>query len=512
MMKKSSWLLLLLSVAVTMMYFILQSNWLLQATAEQTTVLIDVVPTAPATTVTGICWARSEVVALANAWRCGVDDGPERGTVYDPCFSQSDGRHVICGVDPATGTPGLLLTLRDTLLIPLLDQQTPQLWQIELADGAVCTILAGPTLSFDNQPLRYSCDDGAFVLGDLESRVSWHAEKVRIERRKGGYGIVKQENIPVRTVWRAALPPTLTTISTIALLDGIYQINDEQVKLRAGQFDTKAESSGFSRTIYRLKFAEDSLWRSDGDLNGDGSRDAVVLLTEETGGSGFYTYLAVMLNFDGVPLNVATFFLGDRIMVHDLLIEEGEVEVRLTIQGAGDALCCATQTEQLRYALVDHQLVERGRRVLLPSIQKRLTAFSYQPTWATTTITLTDGIYAGHLTVDGQPVQAEVSILRQVSAPDIPLFTYGNLNEDQWEEAAIILHAQLSDGTTHLDLVILQMLDDQLRPVANASLPSPHTIDDLYITEGEVVVRYSADSAARLEDRYRLVNGHLQQK
>lgn len=370
MMTKSTGWLLLLAVAVTMMAFILQQRWISQVATLKSTVLIDVIPTPPTTTATGLCWARSEVVALANAWRCGVDEGPEKGTVYDPCFSQSDERYVICGVEPATDRSGVLLTLREPLLMPLLDQQTPQLWQIELSDGALCTILAAPTLSFDNQPLRYKCDDGAFVLGDLESRVSWHAEKVHIEQRQAGYRIVKQQNIPVRTVWRAALLPTLTTISPIALLDGIYQINNEQVKLRAGQFDSKIEASGFSRTIYRLKFAQDSLWRSDGDLNEDGSRDTVVLLTEETGGSGLYTYLAVMLNFDGVPLNAATFFLGDRIIIHDLLIEDGQVQVTLTTQGPGDGFCCPTQKEQRRYALVDNQLVERERKVLVPSIKE----------------------------------------------------------------------------------------------------------------------------------------------
>lgn len=513
--KKSSGLLLLLGFAATMMYFYVQSESLLQAKIEEPTVLIDVVPAAPAITATGLCWARSEVIALANTWRCGVDDGPEKGTVYDPCFSQSDEEHVICGVDPATNTQGLLITLRQSLPMPLLDQQTPQHWQIELADGAICTILAGPTLSFSKKPLRYSCDDGAFVLGDLQSRLSWHAEKVQIEQGEGGYRIMKQENIPVRTVWRAALPPTLMTINTIALLDGVYQINNQQVKLHAGQFDTKAEANGFSRDIYRLKFYRNSLWRRDGDLNGDGSHDAVVLLINDSGGSGTFTHLAVMLNFDGTPLNAATFFLGDRIIVHDLLIENAEVLVTLTTQGPSDSFCCPTQKEEHRYALVGNELVERQRKLLVPSIKERLTALSYQPTWATSLITLNDGLYAGDITVDGQPLEAEISILGQASAPDILLLTHGNLNEDQSQEAAIILHSQLNDGTTHTDLVILQVLDDQVHPLASLSLPFADGIEGLYMSEGDVVIQYSADNAtetAPLEQRYHLLNGRLQQK
>ncbi len=384
MITKSTFWFIFLSFVVAIIAFIFQQRWISQVPALESTVLIDVIPTPPTTTATGLCWARSEIVALANAWRCGVDDGVEKGTVYDPCFSQGDERHVICGVEPATNKSGVLLTLQEPLPMPLLDQQTPQLWQIELADGAICTILAGPTLSFDNQPLRYQCDDGAFVLGDLESRVSWHAEKVHIEHREASnslvslekirneprgmrYRIVKQENIPVRTVWRAALPPTLTTISPIALLDGIYQINNEQIKLRAGQFDKKASANGFSRSIYRLKFANDSLWRSDGDLNGDSSRDAVVLLTEQTGSRDFYTHLAVMLNFDGVPLNAVTLFLGERITIHELLIEEEQVQVTLTTEGV-DRI---TQTEQRHYVLVDDELVEHERKVLAPSIQEK---------------------------------------------------------------------------------------------------------------------------------------------
>ena len=53
----------------------------------------------------------------------------------------------------------------------------------------------------------------------------------------------------------------------------------------------------------------------NGDLDGDGEIEAVVLLWQSSGGSGTFDHVAVMKKVDGDWLNVATAPLGDRVQV-----------------------------------------------------------------------------------------------------------------------------------------------------------------------------------------------------
>jgi len=79
---------------------------------------------------------------------------------------------------------------------------------------------------------------------------------------------------------------------------------------------------------------------AQGDLDHDGRTESVNFVNYSTGGTGQLLHLAVT-RFDekGVD-NFATAFLGDRVMVRDLRIEDGKIVADLIQAGPDDGACC----------------------------------------------------------------------------------------------------------------------------------------------------------------------------
>ena len=90
-----------------------------------------------------------------------------------------------------------------------------------------------------------------------------------------------------------------------------------------------------------------------GDINGDGRPDAAVVLVARTGGTGVFYYLAVVLNQNGSPINVVTYYLGDRISVKSIEIRRGEVIATLLIR-AEDEPMCAKPAVKITRAFIVH--------------------------------------------------------------------------------------------------------------------------------------------------------------
>ena len=77
-----------------------------------------------------------------------------------------------------------------------------------------------------------------------------------------------------------------------------------------------------------------------GDLTGDGTQDAVVLLNHAPGGTGQLLYLAVMTRRKNKIENIATALIGDRIQIRDVRIEPKRIFVDVVQAGPKDAMCC----------------------------------------------------------------------------------------------------------------------------------------------------------------------------
>ncbi len=146
-------------------------------------------------------------------------------------------------------------------------------------------------------------------------------------------------------------PEAATELSAAVLRSATYTslyVEEGEVLLDGGIFeDTARRVAVYFSPEYAV-----------GDLDGDGSPDAAVVLSTEAGGSGTFKDLAVVLNRDGVPENRATFFLGDRVPMDRIRIVDGEIQVELTMHGPADPMCCPSLEVTRKFRLVGGELEE----------------------------------------------------------------------------------------------------------------------------------------------------------
>jgi len=93
------------------------------------------------------------------------------------------------------------------------------------------------------------------------------------------------------------------------------------------------------------------------DLDGDGIDDAAVLLAESSGGSGAFTWLAVIACRDGRAVNIGTAGLGDRVMIRSMAGQERAIVVEFVAAGPGEPLCCPSRKVRNGYRLRDGELL-----------------------------------------------------------------------------------------------------------------------------------------------------------
>ena len=104
-------------------------------------------------------------------------------------------------------------------------------------------------------------------------------------------------------------------------------------------------------------------FRLTGDLEGDGTEEAVVLLAGSAGGSGENLYLAVVGRRKGHPRNVATALVGDRVQVRDARVEARRIILDVVQAGPNDAMCCPGELATRCWALESGRLKEAAPKI-----------------------------------------------------------------------------------------------------------------------------------------------------
>lgn len=128
--------------------------------------------------------------------------------------------------------------------------------------------------------------------------------------------------------------PTLAELKN-ATYSGIEELSGP-VTLKDGEWQGSPLEGGSSRP--RLYYARD--FHLTGDLDGDGSQDAVALLGFSNGGSGERLYVSAVRRENGKPDCMGTGLLGDRVQVRDARVENGRIYLDIVRAGDGDAMCC----------------------------------------------------------------------------------------------------------------------------------------------------------------------------
>ncbi|CAN1212328.1 hypothetical protein TUMEXPCC7403_19120 [Tumidithrix helvetica PCC 7403] len=115
-----------------------------------------------------------------------------------------------------------------------------------------------------------------------------------------------------------------SSLTKEALLNVEYQVPDYgQFRLVNGQYVYKTGAS--QKTSIKLE-----TYTAIVDLNQDGAKDAVVVLSVSPGAPNNYKFLAVVINQQGSPVNIDTIYLEDRIKVKKIaLLKSGEIAVTI---------------------------------------------------------------------------------------------------------------------------------------------------------------------------------------
>lgn len=171
------------------------------------TEILSYVPQIPDEIRAGGCYAASEVVPVASAYRCGVGSD-----IFDPCLRGADGQTIVCEADPAGSTAGFALELTQPISVAAPVGRTyPGAWVFQLANGAVCRYVGGATITIDGQRINYTCSDLTQLLGEVDkSGTLWTINIVTTtDDGSGNFTVASLTPTSIVRVWQPALvaPP-----------------------------------------------------------------------------------------------------------------------------------------------------------------------------------------------------------------------------------------------------------------------------------------------------------------
>ncbi|MCE9647347.1 MAG: hypothetical protein K8S20_15225 [Chloroflexi bacterium] len=147
-----------------------------------------------------------------------------------------------------------------------------------------------------------------------------------------------------------------STLSLDILRYGTYHSADwGEFQLSDGVYYRTPPTSQESPDSYTTRLMEAVLY---GDLNLDGSQDAIVFLATQNGGTGRFVEMAAVLNLNGSANNVSTLYLGDRVIVQAGAIQNGLITLNMLVQGPNDGACCPSQAVTWNFHLDGGQLVQ----------------------------------------------------------------------------------------------------------------------------------------------------------
>jgi Flp pilus assembly protein TadD len=160
-------------------------------------------------------------------------------------------------------------------------------------------------------------------------------------------------------------PPSASTAPTLRPLTSIesnllYKIRNATLNMKdCGEKGIVKLKNGFFEEPYIRDDGKTSyscqLWMDDvfaiGNLNRDGVDDAAIVVYSTGGGSGIFFEHHLLVQNKGRFVDVRSFELGDRVIIHSLSIETGEVLVDITSHGPDDPRCCPTNRQMQRYSL-----------------------------------------------------------------------------------------------------------------------------------------------------------------
>ena len=129
-----------------------------------------------------------------------------------------------------------------------------------------------------------------------------------------------------------------------------FRLETESITLVNGRAERESAPGSAAKVVTMLTSA-----RASGDIDGDGRSDTIVVLSQQSGGSGTFYYVAALLNGATGVTATPGVLLGDRIVVNAVRVESGSVIVDLLDRAPGQPF-----TASPTVAMVRHFGVDRG--------------------------------------------------------------------------------------------------------------------------------------------------------
>jgi hypothetical protein len=166
--------------------------------------------------------------------------------------------------------------------------------------------------------------------------------------------------LPTATVFLPTVPP----LTVEMVKNGTYKTPQlgQVVTLTDGAYDRATSNED----ILHVALNPVAL----GDLNGDGAVDAAGIMSENSGGTGFFTSLIVVLNQNGAPVQWTDRYLEDRAGINGLTIQDGRIVLDAILHGVDDPMCCPNFPVLETFRLQGRTLI-LTHFVSIPSGQRR---------------------------------------------------------------------------------------------------------------------------------------------
>lgn len=210
-----------------------------------------------------------------------------------------------------------------------------------------------------------------------------------------------------------------------------------------------------------------------GDIDGDGDDDAVVLLVNDTGGSGTFYYVALAINIDAEYFGTDTMLLGDRIAPQTYAIEKNRAIVNYADRAPDEPLGTEPTEAKSLYLQYDPESLklieavvnldeenEANRQLLtqkmwtwVRTIYNNDTELTPNNPEAFTLIFAEDGTFSA--TTDCNEVSGEYTVVDTTLSFENISRTKMNCNNSQEEEFyQILTEAETFSGTSDEELML----------------------------------------------------------
>lgn len=131
-------------------------------------------------------------------------------------------------------------------------------------------------------------------------------------------------------------------------LNATYIIDGQSTMLVNGKSEKEIAPGSASKTITNI-FGTPTY----GDINADGKEDAVIILTQNSGGSGTFYYVAAALNKGGVYQGTNAILLGDRIAPQTVQIKDGIIIANYADRNPGESMSIRPSLGVSKYMSID---------------------------------------------------------------------------------------------------------------------------------------------------------------